>query len=143
MQRTFNDIKNDIEIDVDQSPGTDDPRFSIIFGSHLLHNEAMVEVTIYKSPLDNSYNAVVSDRCGVLGADFQPSREFIMYCVSLLVSKCSILNAPDDFIVEEARLSDLKKLVESGKITSVDEAKQFFPTLWDGDIKDIFEAQCH
>ena len=62
-----------------------------------------------------------------------------MYCLSLLVARCTIHNAADDFIVEEARISDLRKLVKSGKITSLDEAKEFYPTLWVGDIEDMFE----
>ncbi len=136
---TFETIKNDIEIDVDQSPCTDDPRFTIIFGCHIPNNKDVVEVTIYKNPVDGSYNATVCDPHYVLGEDFKPTREFIMYCLSLLVARCSIHNAADDFIVEEARLSDLRKLVKSGKITSLEEAKEFYPTLWVGYIEDWFE----
>ena len=140
---TFENIKNDIEIDVEQSPGADDPRFSIIFGCHTFVNNEMnkeiVEVSICKSPIDNSYNASVRDPYHVLGEDFTPTREFVLYCISLLVARCSVHNAADDYIVEQARISDLKKLVKSGKITSIEEAKQFYPSIWDEYIQDIFD----
>lgn len=43
-------------------------------------------------------------------------------------------------LVIDARLEDLEKLITSGKITSVEEAKDFYPTIDVTDIQEIFNS---
>ena len=43
-------------------------------------------------------------------------------------------------LVTDARLDDLEKLVVAGKIESVDEAKQFYPTIDEDCIQEIFDS---
>ena len=43
-------------------------------------------------------------------------------------------------LVIDARLDDLQRLVIAGKIGSVDEAKNFYPSLEEDDIQEIFNS---
>ncbi len=43
-------------------------------------------------------------------------------------------------LVIDARLDDLQRLVIAGKIGSVDEAKDFYPSLKEDDIQEIFDS---
>ena len=43
-------------------------------------------------------------------------------------------------LVIDARLDDLQKLVIAGKIGSVDEAEDFYPSLKKDDIQEIFNS---
>ncbi len=43
-------------------------------------------------------------------------------------------------LVSDARLDDLQRLVIAGKIGSVDEAKDFYPSLEEDDIQEIFNS---
>lgn len=114
---TFSDIRSDMELDVQQTKGADDPMFSIIYGWRYFFTEQSktrtVIVSVYKKANDGSYHAEVQDYGHLLGNDFVPTKAFLLSCITDLIDKCDIHLVGDEiseFVSRDIELHErLKK----------------------------------
>lgn len=90
---TFDDIKADIDIAVDETQGCNDSMFTILYGKRFWGNadalEKTVQVSVYKDTDGETFVAEVVDHGKLLGENFVPTKEFFLSCYEDVLKLCN------------------------------------------------------